>query len=168
MALKDINAFDLFLLFSKTSKTFDEKGCLDAWNNFKPNQITIGSIFYWAKEKDKMTYYSLIERKMPMNNEYEISLVANRIIDNVVRIKDDFFLYDGYWKKVSKDDLRASVIKELRTYVMSSLSILTKQVDLENYDEIEKQKPETKKKWQCLYISHIIYKTISISNYMIN
>jgi len=136
MALKDINAFDLFLLFSKTSKNFDEKGCLDAWNNFKPNQISIGSIFYWAKEKDKMTYYSLIERKMPMNNEYEISLVANRIIDNVVRIKDDFYLYDGYWKKVSKDDLRASVIKELRTYVMSSLTILTKQVDLENYDEI--------------------------------
>jgi len=139
MALKSIEAYDLFLLFSKTSKSFNEKSCLETWSAFKPNQITVASIYFWAKQKDKMTYYALMERKMSMSNEYEISLVANRIVDNVVRIGDDFYLYDNYWKKVGKDDLRSAVIKELRVYVMSCLSVLTKQVDLDNYDEIIKR-----------------------------
>jgi len=136
MALKSIEALDLFLLFSKTSKSYNERSCMDIWAEFKPNQITVASIYFWAKQKDKMSYYALMEKKMSMNNEYEISLIANRIIDNVVRIKDDFYLYDNYWKKVGKDDLRSAVIKELRVYVMSCLSVLTKQVDLDNYDEI--------------------------------
>jgi phage/plasmid-associated DNA primase len=136
LALKTIGALDLFLLFSKTSKAFDEKGCIETWNGLKPSQITIASLYFWAKQRDKMAYYALMERKMSMSNEYEVSLIANRIVDNVVRIGDDFFVYESYWKKVSKDDLRCVVMKELRSYVMSCLTVLTKQVDMENYEEI--------------------------------
>jgi phage/plasmid-associated DNA primase len=136
MTLKTIDAYHLFLLFSQTSKTYDEKGCREAWNGFKPSSLTIASLYYWAKQQDKMTYYALMERKMSMNNEYEMSLVANRIVDNVVRVDDDFYLYDSYWKKCTANDLRSSVMKELRCYVMSCLSSLSKKIDLENYDEI--------------------------------
>lgn len=136
MALKTIDAYDLFVLFSQTSSSYDEKGCREAWNGFKPSSITVASLYYWAKQRDKTTYYALMERKMSMGNEYEISLIANRIIDNVVRVDDDFYLYDFYWKRCSANDLRSAVMKEIRCYVMSCLSSIIKKTDIDNYDEI--------------------------------
>ena len=97
-ALKSIDAYDLFLLFSQTSEAYSEKGCRDAWGGFNTSRISVASLYYWAKQRDKLTYFALMERKMSMNNEFEMSLVANRIIDNVVRVEDDFYLYDQYWK----------------------------------------------------------------------
>jgi phage/plasmid-associated DNA primase len=136
MALKSIDALDLFLLFSKSSPRYDERGCMEAWQGFQPSNITVASLYYWAKKRDKMTYYALLERKKPLGNEYEIAQVAKCIVQDVFRKEEDFYTYDKYWTKTTQDDLRCYVMNELRQYVWICLGVITKQTDMENYEEV--------------------------------
>jgi phage/plasmid-associated DNA primase len=136
LAFKSIDALELFLLFSKTSPSYDERGCLEQWEKFAPTTIGVGSLYYWAKERDKQTYYALIERKKSLTNEYEIAQVAQCIVQDVFRKDDDFYSYKQYWTKTTDNDLRAIVMNELRQFVMVSINGIVKQTDLENYEEI--------------------------------
>jgi phage/plasmid-associated DNA primase len=136
MALKSIHALDLFLLFSKTSPKYDEAACIETWAGFQPSNITIGSLYYWAKQRDKMTYYALLERKKSLNNEYEIAQVAHCIVEDIFRKDDDFYAYKRYWSKTTPDDLRCIVMTELRQYLLVCLGVITKQTEIENYEEI--------------------------------
>jgi phage/plasmid-associated DNA primase len=136
MALKSIDALDLFLLFSKSSPRYDERGCIEAWQGFQPSTISVASLYYWAKKRDLKTFYALIERKKPLGNEYEIAQVAKCIVHDVFRKDDDFYTYDKYWSKTTQDDLRCYVMNELRQYVWTCLGVITKQTDLENYEEV--------------------------------
>jgi phage/plasmid-associated DNA primase len=136
LAFKSIDALDLFLLFSKTSSKYDERACIEAWEGFLPSSITVASLYYWAKERDKMLYYALLERKKSLNNEYEISQVARCIVQDVFRKDDDFYAYKRYWSKTTPDDLRCIVMTELRQYLLVCLGVITKQTEIENYEEI--------------------------------
>jgi len=136
MALKSVDALDLFLLFSKASSRYDERGCMEAWHGFQPSSITVASLYYWAKQRDLKTFYALLERKKPLGNEFEIAQVAKCIVHDVFRKEEEFYTYDKYWKKTTQDDLRSYVMNELRQYVWTCLGVITKQTEMENYDEV--------------------------------
>lgn len=57
-----IHNYDLFNLFSKRSKNYDEDGVKKFWDGIKErldNRLTMRSILYWAREKDADLYKSL-------------------------------------------------------------------------------------------------------------
>lgn len=52
LALKTLgeDAFYLFDKWSSKSEKYDEEDCRYVWDTMKPNEITIGSLFHWARE----------------------------------------------------------------------------------------------------------------------
>lgn len=47
------DGFNLWNEWSKQSKKYDPTACRERWDKMKPRKISIGSLFYWAKEYNK-------------------------------------------------------------------------------------------------------------------
>jgi hypothetical protein len=124
LAFKSIEAYDLFIRFSETSTSYSKLGCDEFWRSLAkyPITSTIGSIFYQAKQKDKKAYYSIIHTKSQMESEYDMAMIAYKLIDYVVKIEKSFYCFkDGYWALVDNDELRAIISSELRDYVLNMI-----------------------------------------------
>jgi P4 family phage/plasmid primase-like protien len=151
----DDDGFSQWLEFSEQSDKFDESECLSLWQKMRPNNFTIGTLKYYAKQDSPEEYEKMIDEKTHhlvieavngchndvakiLNNEYGNEFVCTSICN-----KEWYQFKDHIWKPLDKgtrlreriSDDNGIIIKQLKSKRCGIYSTLE---DLEGDDPEKK------------------------------
>jgi phage/plasmid-associated DNA primase len=103
-------------------------------------------------------------RIKPTMTEYDLAEIASYLIDDVVKVKDELYHYDTFWKKDTtkgETDTRKKIIDMLRAFFKFHLKLIIQEIaTIEPDPEDEKYKTLSKKKAQYEgVITHMLGKS---------
>lgn len=158
----DDEGFNMWVEFSKQSEKFSEAECISLWNKARPNNFTIGTLKYYAKQDSPEEYNKLIEEKTHnlvieavngchtdvakiLYNEY-----GNEFVCTSISNKEWYQFKDHIWKPLDKGTAlrerisadNGIIIKQLRRKlreVQDTLQILTEETDKNEKKDYEKR-----------------------------
>lgn len=151
----DDDGFSLWLEFSEQSDKFDESECLSLWQKMRPNNFTIGTLKYYAKQDSPEEYEKMIDEKTHhlviqavngchndvakiLNNEY-----GNEFVCTSISNKEWYQFKDHIWKQLDKGT-------RLRERISDDNGIIIKQLKSKRRDvysaleDLEENDPEKK------------------------
>jgi len=151
----DDDGFSIWLEFSEQSDKFDESECLSLWNKMRPNNITIGTLKYYAKNDSPDEYEKMIEEKTNelvgtavyggnsdiakiLEHEY-----GNEFVCTSITNKEWYQFKDHIWKLLDKGTKLRERISDDNGIVMKKIK--TKRRDIYNaLEDLDEKDPERK------------------------
>jgi P4 family phage/plasmid primase-like protien len=159
----DDDGLSLWLEFSEQSDKFDEKECIYQWQKMRPNNFTIGTLKYYAKQDSPEEYEKMIDDKTHhlvveavngchndvakiLHNEY-----GNEFVCTSISNKEWFQFKDHIWKSLDRgtklreriSDDNGIIIKQLKAKRSDVSSTLA---DLDSNDNEKKEYEKKLKK----------------------
>ncbi|MGL4814627.1 MAG: phage/plasmid primase, P4 family [Enterobacter sp.] len=107
----DDDGLTLWLEFSENSDKFNESECLSLWQKMRPNNYTIGTLKYWAKQDNPEKYQELTAVKskkfvqMGTHNDYAKALYneyGSEFICSSISNKEWYHFKDHIWRCIDK------------------------------------------------------------------
>jgi P4 family phage/plasmid primase-like protien len=155
----DDDGFSLWLEFSEQSDKFEESECLSLWYKMRPNNFTIGTLKYYAKQDSPDEYEKMINEKTHhlvveavngchndvakiLKNEYE-----NEFVCTSISTKEWYQFKDHIWKPLDKgtnlreriSDDNGIIIKQLKNKLRDVYNSLVNINDDDEKKECEKK-----------------------------
>jgi P4 family phage/plasmid primase-like protien len=111
----DMRLLELWDDFSKNSEKYKPKECMKKWNSMKDDNLSLGTLIYWAKQDNPEKYIEIINTSLFKYTEQSIESQTHYDVAYLIykKFNDEFkFIARDVWYMYSKEEHRYVTMME--------------------------------------------------------